>query len=242
MKAIVMAAGMGTRMHPLTDNIPKPLIHVCGVPMIQTVLNGLYSADIDEIYIVVGYLGEHFDSFISDYSASHNGIRLYTISNPYYETVNNISSIYVARNILKSDDCFICEADLYLNDERIFITHPDHSCYYGTYRAGFVDDWGFELDSDDVDKALITRVRKGVTDSYNMVGITYLKRYEAMQIADAVEEIWGTHGYEDLYWDEVVDRHLDKVRLGVWPVFGESITELDTIEELKTFEWSRQRK
>ncbi len=241
MKAVIMASGMGTRMRPLTDDTPKPLISVCGTPMIQTVMDGLLSAGIDEISVVTGYLGYQFDSFISHYLENHEGVRISTITNPYYETVNNISSVYVARDTLRTDDCFVCEADLYVTDDRIFMMHPDKSCYYGTYRAGYVDDWGFETDTSNVDKARIIRVKKGVTDCYNMVGVSFLKRNEAAQVADAVEQIWGTPGYEDLYWDDVVDRNLDKIRLSVWPVKSDSIAELDTVEELRAFERSRQK-
>ena len=52
-KAIVMAAGIGKRMHPLTLETPKPLIPVNGVRMIDTVIQGLIQNRIREIYVVV---------------------------------------------------------------------------------------------------------------------------------------------------------------------------------------------
>ena len=59
-RAIILAAGKGTRLRPITENIPKPLISVNGVRFIDTIIDGLISNNINEIYVVVGYLKEKF--------------------------------------------------------------------------------------------------------------------------------------------------------------------------------------
>ena len=59
-RAIIMAAGKGTRMQPITLSTPKPLVKINGVPMIESVIKSLYSNGIFEIYVVVGYLKEQF--------------------------------------------------------------------------------------------------------------------------------------------------------------------------------------
>ena len=95
-KAIIMAAGLGNRMHPITLNTPKPLVKVNGIRMIDTVIKGLHINGIYEIYIVVGYLKEQFEALEDEYP----GVKL--ISNPYFDTCNNISSLYVARNYIEN--------------------------------------------------------------------------------------------------------------------------------------------
>ena len=66
-RAIIMAAGEGQRMRPLTLETPKPLIKVNGVRMIESVINSLHSNGIYEIYVVVGYLKEKFAFLESEF-------------------------------------------------------------------------------------------------------------------------------------------------------------------------------
>ena len=90
-RAIIMAAGIGTRMRPVTVHTPKPMIQVNGVRMIDTILDQLMYNGIREIYIVVGYLKEKFGVLLKKYP------NVQLIENPYYQSCNNISSLYVAR-------------------------------------------------------------------------------------------------------------------------------------------------
>ena len=220
--AILMAAGLGTRMLPLTKDKPKPLIDVSGKPMIETVIDALHTYGTGKIYIVTGYLKEQFNYLTQKYS----DIEL--IENKDYRTINNISSIYYATEVLSKGDCFICEADLYISDKNIF-KPCKNSCYYGKMVKGYSDDWVFDLGKD----GYITRVGKFGTDCYNMVGLSYFSKDDAKLLSQLIKNRYNTNGYETLFWDDVVNENLDKLKLKITPVEQNQIIEIDTVEELE---------
>ena len=218
---IIMAAGLGMRMRPLTLNTPKPLVKVFGKPFIESIIEGLIRRNISEIYIVTGHLKDQFSYLCHKYE------NIILLENPYYMIKNNISSIYVARDVLGTADCFICEADLLISDSSIFDKELTDSCYYGKMVKGYSDDWVFEMQN-----GYISRVGKGGTDTYNMVGISYFKKKDGLILRDEIVKAYAKEENGNLYWDEVVDQNLDKLKLKIIPVQANQIVEIDTVDEL----------
>ena len=120
-RAIIMAAGIGKRMQPVTLAIPKPLVKVNGTRMIDTVIQGLHANGITEIYVVVGYLKEQFECLEREY----DGLKL--IENPWYDVCNNISSLYVARNHI--ENAIILDGDQIIYNQNILATEFEKSGY-----------------------------------------------------------------------------------------------------------------
>lgn len=65
MQCVILAAGKGTRLRPLTDDTPKPLVSVCGKPLLDHIVEALPSA-VDQLVIVVGYLGDQIKEYCGE--------------------------------------------------------------------------------------------------------------------------------------------------------------------------------
>ncbi len=229
--AILLAAGQGMRMRPLTQTVPKPLIRVNGSTLIETVIHGLRERGVQEICVVTGYLKEQFHFLKETYS----GITL--VENQDYMEKNNISSLYAAREMLGGADCFICEADLYVRDNQVFELAGGCpvSCYLGEKAEDDTDDWVFQTEG-----KRIIGISKGGKGDFCMTGISCWKKKDALHIRKALEKAYLTEGSGNLFWDEVVDRELNRIHVAVCTVAHGSITEVDTPEQLRRLERTLQ--
>lgn len=132
-RGIIIAAGFGERMKPVTLKTPKPLIKVNGVRMIDTVIKALYNNGITEIYIVVGYLKEQFEFLEKEYS----GVKL--IYNPHYDKCNNIASLYMARDYI--EDAIILDGDQIVYDDSILSPEFERSGYNCVWCNHDTNEW-----------------------------------------------------------------------------------------------------
>ncbi|MCZ6698827.1 MAG: phosphocholine cytidylyltransferase family protein [Planctomycetota bacterium] len=112
--ALLLAAGAGTRLQPLTDGCPKCLTEVHGVPILGRLLSCLVEQGFERLVVVVGYRGEQ----IRDYLESNDsGLAIRFVDCPEYATTNNIYSLWMARRCIRESFVLI-ESDL-LFDSRL---------------------------------------------------------------------------------------------------------------------------
>ena len=113
MQAIILAAGQGSRLRPLTDHCPKCLVQVHGKPMLQHQLEALCDAGIRECVIVVGHRGQQVrDTF----GPRFRSLRITYVENKFFEVTNNIYSLWLARHEI-NDDMLLLEADVIFEPE-----------------------------------------------------------------------------------------------------------------------------
>ena len=125
MKAVILAAGQGTRLMPLTNRVPKCLVRLHGKPIMQRQLESLDKAGFDQCVIVVGYRGDQVEY---QFGPRFRNLEITYVNNERYEETNNLYSLWLARNFL-DDDILLLECDLVFEDGLLKDiaqrTHPD---------------------------------------------------------------------------------------------------------------------
>lgn len=219
-RAVFIAAGFGSRLVPITLNTPKPLVRVKGVRMIDTLLDAVVKAGIEEIIIVRGYLGEQFDQLKYKYP----GIQF--LENPLYNEANNISSAMVARNLMRN--AYVFEADLVLYNPELITKYQYTSNYLGV-PVESTDDWCFE-----VKNRVITKCTIGGTNCYHMFGISYWNEDDGAKLERDIKKVYEMPGGKERYWDQVALEHCIKnYKVEVRPCTFDDIIEIDTYSDLK---------
>ncbi len=224
--AIIMAAGKGTRMRPLTYQTPKPLIKVNGKPMIESVIDGLHQNGIDDITVVVGYLSEHFAYLTNKYT----GLKL--INNPYYDRYNNISSLYVARNELKNT--VILDGDQVVTNTQILDRHFNYSGYAGVKIDQWSDEWIMHVNNEN---RIISCNRDGDDHGWRLYSLSKWRAMDSERLKRLLtHEFEDLHHY-DLYWDDVaMFKYFDQFELTMMPIKRNDIIEIDNLDQLREVE------
>lgn len=222
-KAVFIAAGFGTRLVPVTLNTPKPLVRVNGKRIIDTLLDAVLEAGIQEIYIVRGYLAEQFDQLLYKYP------MIKFIENPAYNEANNISSAMCARYLL--GNAYVFEADLYLSNPDIIKKYQYTTNFLGIYMDR-TDDWCFE-----VKDGIIQQQKVGGLNCYQEVGISYWNERDGIKLAEHIKATYEMPGGKERYWDQVPLVVFPKeYNVEIRPCNAEDIVEIDTYKELKAID------
>lgn len=221
--AVIIAAGFGSRLVPVTLNTPKPLVRVNGKRIIDGILDALLAAGIDDIVIVRGYLSEQFDQLLYKYPM----IRF--IENPAYNEANNISSAMCARYLLA--ESYVCEADLLISNPSIIKKYHYRSNFLGI-KKDRTDDWCF-----DVSDGVITEQKVGGINCYQEVGISYWDASDGRKLAEHIKAAYEMPGGKERYWDQVpFSVFADEYKVDIRECYDEDIVEIDTFRELKAID------
>lgn len=220
-RAIIMAAGKGTRLNPITENIPKPLVDVNGKIIIETIIEALKYNGINEIYVVVGYLKEKF-YYLED---KYKGLKL--IENKYYDKCNNISSLYVARQYI--EDCIILDGDQIIYNKNILTPYFEKSGYNCVWTDEYTKEWLLTLKDDKV----VGCNKDGGKQGYQLYSISRWNKEDGRRLVNHIKIEFIKNNNTQIYWDDVpMFCYLDSFDLGIFKMNKNDVVEIDTLEEL----------
>ena len=218
-KAIILAAGFGQRLAPVTLDTPKPLVKVNGIRILDTLLDALYEKGIKNITIVRGYKKEQFDQLLEKYPTLH------FVDNPEFNLANNISSVMYAIDSI--DQCYICEADLYITNPDIINKYEYRSNYLGA-KVTETDDWCFKKRN-----GYAVDYKMGGTDCYQAFGISYWNGEDSEKLKTDLRKVYASRGGKENLWEMVPLRLAKKnYKLEIRTCHKSDIIEIDNFIEL----------
>lgn len=219
-RAVIMAAGFGSRMVPVTLDRPKPMVVVNGTRIIDTLLDALVSVGIKDITLVRGYKKEKFDDLIEKYPF------IKFIDNDIYDKTNNISSAVAALDHI--DECYLCEADLYISNPDIIRKYQYSSNILGAFSIE-TDDWCYKLNN-----GYICDYKKGNTFCFNYYGISYWNKDDSEKLRNDFKQVYEEEkDGRDYFWEFIpLVLRKDKYNVEVRPCEKTDIMEIDNFYEL----------
>ncbi|MDA9391959.1 hemolysin activation protein [Bradyrhizobium sp. CCBAU 45394] len=115
-RAIILAAGVGSRLRPLTDLRPKPLVEVNGTPILYNALRNLEAIGVEEVTLVVGYRKDAIQ-----YACGHRfgALAINYVESSAFDRTGSAYSLWLARDALLSGDCFLLEGDVFFEEDAL---------------------------------------------------------------------------------------------------------------------------
>ena len=218
MNAIILAAGLGSRLKEITKNKHKALIEIKGIPNIERTILYLKEAGIDEIYIVTGYLSSQFEYLTYKY-----GCKL--IKNNKYREYNNIYSFYLASKYLS--DSYVIDSDVVLF-KNIFLDKPVFSTYYTIIRPESDElEWNPILN----EKGIVTDIIISSRHLPSLLGVSFWNQDDSKKILAELEKYnnLGILKNSRLYWDNIPMSLLDSMEIRVRELSISKAYEMDNI-------------
>lgn len=214
-RAIILAAGICTRMVPINSSIPKALLRVNDEVIIEKQIKFLHDVGIKEIYIVVGYMKEKFEYLIDKYNVE-------LIVNPFYNIKNNYYSLYLVRN--KLSNAYIIPSDI------VMYKNP-----FSKYEIGA---WYMFSEKKDTNSEFKVNKNKSVSLSHenamHMIGIAYITSNEAKVIEEKLTS-FVSKNVDDYFWEKALQNKNEFI-VNAKMVNDRDYYEINSYEDLRNID------
>src|SRR3569833_1499219 len=231
MKAVILAAGCATRLRPHSDDTPKTLLPVGGVPILRRTITSLLRCGVDQYVSGTGYL-EHM---VREAGAAWFPQRDVTfVSNPDFRTTNNAYSLLLTREHVENDGFILLDGDVVFDldvIEELVDRGPDCLAVRSVGGIGLEE---VKVTADNEDRVLAigkhVPVRSAMGES---VGIELFSAASSKKLFAALDQRVREHGLVNEYYEAAFQQIIDAgVTLYGVDIGSMYATEIDTIEDL----------
>jgi choline kinase len=230
--AIILAAGQGSRLLPITKHIPKCLIEINNTTILENALNNLSHAGVKNVFIVVGYLEDLIRKKIGD---NYKGMSIFYVENPKFSSTNNMFSLLLGMEQCKAP-VWIIESDIFF-DTTILDRSEDSKDYDVLW---YVDSQRKDLDgayiiADPDGKAKALEIIRDLSylqqKHHKSVGILKVNAKGLIQISQWLNEAVG-QGKTNLFYDLILAEHIHEISIRIMNVSHSKWFEIDTDDDL----------
>ena len=239
MKAIILAAGQGSRLKPKTDNLPKCLVQVKNVPILNYQLEALNRLGITECVIVVGFMGDLIRQEAGD---KFGDLHISYVDNKYFIETNNIYSLWCAKEYL-ADDIILIEGDV-LFDRNILSALVDKI----PSNTAVIDDFRSDMDGtviirkSDFASSMILKSQQGkdfdYSNAFKTVNIYSFDGSTMQQYLIPALDTWVDEGFTNEFYEAAIADLIahNSIELETQHVGKNKWVEIDTIDDLEKAE------
>ena len=237
-KAIILAAGIGTRLKSLTDGAPKCLTAVNDTPILLNALGALASAGVKECVIVTGYMAPAVERAVG---YSDSGLKVRCVLNELYAETNDMYSLWLARDALEKG-AYVVEGDVFFRPP--LLSEADgamgpKSYYFAGLYDGRKNELRIETSADrGVLSIEVLRGGKSGPKGRNVffsAGFLAVQRELGARLSRWLSE-FAARGEVNVLFDDVLAAHVRESDLFVYEISLRDWVEIDTLEDLKIAE------
>ena len=235
MKAVILVAGQGKRLRPLTDDRPKCLVKINAKPILQFQLECLNEFGIEECVVVVGFKG---NEVYRRFGSKFGNMNLIYVFNHQFESTNNIYSLWSAKEHI-SDDIILIEGDVLFECSLLEdVRESAHSNLAVVDRFQSHMDGTVVLCEANIVTAMVLKEQQAQDFDYQNVfkTVNVYKFDQSTMCGYVIPELeaWITKGLTDQFYEATIAQLVAQrdFELGILRVGNGKWVEIDTIEDL----------
>ena len=233
MKAIILAAGVASRLRPLTNNTPKCLLNIGGKAILERTIDNLIANDIKEIIIVTGYLEDQIRSFLTE---TYPDIKFNFIYNNIYDSTNNIYSLWMTKESVLDDEIILLDSDIVFDSKIIgMLINSNYENCLAVRSNHQLGDEEIKLTLNE-DKSIkeISKVVEPKNAIGESIGIEKFSRKFVVNLFNILDRMILDEKKVDVFYEAAFQKAIDN-GLKVFPVDVDELgcMEIDTIEDFE---------